>query len=243
MKNICPLIILFVLTHTAIAQHKKDTIDISFNKLKMNNLKDHESSYLVTMEKQNGDLVNSSIWTRKTKIKDDKIIITQSWRNANRKGNKKIYSVLNSSNFAPIYHKVIKGTGKISAYNFHEKRIIGADSIADNVKKDFSIDVEKLPYNWELDIEFFQLLPMKLNKTFVVEFYHPGGSWKPAYYEYKVLRKEKIVMPDGQKTDTWVVKIEYSKGNEATFWIGVKNQKMLKMKEVSQAYISNKIKL
>ena len=242
MKKVSVLILLFIVS-LSYSQVKNDTIDIDSNKLLMRNLKNQELNYLVSLEKPNGDLLNASIWTRKTEIQGEIIIISQKWRNTTKQRNKLLYSILKSKNFAPIYHKTTQGSGTVKAFNFYKHKIEGSDSIKNNTEKDFLLEFNKPAFNWELDLEFLQTLPYKLNTNFVIKFYHPGGKSNPKYYNYTVIGREKIVMTDGRKIKSWVLKINYSKNNSATFWIGAKNRQVLRVEEISGPFKAIKTKL
>lgn len=220
-----------------------DSIKTTFNKLKLQSIKESANNYLVYMEKPDGSLVNMAIWKRETKLTHDKIIIKQHWQTTDSATTRYVYSECNRGNFAPLYH-YSKWGKHIDAFDFKKQIVIGSDSIPNKRKEGFKKNYDYKPFNWELDLEVMKLLPYKFGKTFAINFYHPGSNASPSkFYEYKVLKKEYIENSFDGKTECWVLQIHYAQDDEAIFWISVKTQDVLKMVEHYRDFTRYKIKL
>lgn len=212
-----------------------DTIYLTPEKLKMDQLQEGRLEYLTYFQQPNGTLLDASIWDRKTELKKvdgvERIVITQQWKNQNKERTRSIYSICNSNNFLPIYHKASNGKEENEAYNFKSDKILGADSLENNTKSDFDLALEKPTFNWELDMEMLSVLPYAEDAVFLINFYHPGSKSEPKDYAYSVIGKEPLQMPNGASSNCWLLNIKYSAQNQATFWIDTETFKVLKMKE------------
>ncbi|MET3978588.1 hypothetical protein ABIB62_001157 [Mucilaginibacter sp. UYP25] len=148
------------------------------------------------------------------------------------------------SDFAPIYHAEKVG-GKNRAYNWDADKIKGADTVANNMNKDFSLDFTSPNFNWNLDMETFQMLPLAAGKTFAINFYD-AGIGKPDYIIYKVIGSEVIMTMDNQKVDCWKLFNESDyKGQHATetFWISKKGHEFIKEEDAFPGGYRYKVKL
>ncbi len=230
IKNIQIVIAIFI-CQISFAFQVNDTINIDSNHLQIDKLSLEQANYLVYIELPNGTMKDISIWQRETAIANNQIVIKQKWRNQDIKKTRELFSSNSLTNFEPIHHFVKNGNGDIEAFDFDGLNIKGSDSIQNNLKKDFNLDLGTKTLNWELDIGVFQTLPFQLNKTFVINFYHPGSKRSPAYYQYKVLNKENLTNANGTTSECWVLQIDYGKNNTATFWIDVQTRHLLKMEE------------
>jgi len=214
----------------------QDTLDISNPKLQINQLKEGTDNYLVYMYNSDVDtLMSTSVWKRS--VKSSKLngiktfTITQSWGNGIPKYSREVYSIVNAQDFSPIYHKTIS-RGKVEAYNFTGQKIIGADSVTGNSKKDFELVTDILPYNWELDLEMFQMLPYKKSKDLYILYYHPGGRIEPGYYKYANQGVVSLEQPKGETPiDCYKIFIEYGNKGHATFYVSTATKKVLRMEE------------
>ncbi|MBL6449594.1 hypothetical protein JMN32_25005 [Fulvivirga sp. 29W222] len=105
----------------------------------------------------------------------------------------------------------------------------------------FRLDDLNNSFNWEMDMETFSMLPFEKDKTFAVNFYHPGSKSLPEYYLYAVNRSEEIEF-NGKKYDCWVLRIDYTSGNGHTeFWIDKNTKRTMKMKEVYKDILRIKV--
>jgi hypothetical protein len=226
-----------------------DTIRLTDNRLKTSSLKPGLGQYLVYS--QNAKKTKSlyfSLWLRDVEFADrngEKVItITQHWYGNDSSSYRKIYSVNKSSDFAPVYHSEAIG-GKVKAYNWELNKITGADTLAGNLAKDFSLDFKEPNYNWNLDMETFEMLPLAANKTFVINFYDAGLS-PPEYVVYKVTGSEILATLDNSKIDCWKLYTDgYYKGKQYTqkFWISKKEHEFLKEIETYDSNYTYKVKL
>lgn len=147
------------------------------------------------------------------------------------------YEIFNSindyENFLPIYHRQ-KNKNGIVAYNWNDHKITGADSVAGNQKKGFSLNFEKPNLNWNLDMETFEMLPLAKNKVFAINFYDAGLD-PPQYIVYKVIGEDYITTyGNSAKIKCWKLFTEGEyKGQKftETFWISQKTHEVLMEKD------------
>lgn len=238
IKNTITLVCLLVLYNLSA---QIDTINIANKDLKTELLTAKKTRYLVTIKK--GDsILNLSIWERNIsfpEVNDKKVIkVDQYWKNNNPKQYREIHSLNNFKTFSPISHLVRTHDGAIEAYVFNDKAVLDDSSINENTLNDFKVKLNQPTLNWELDLEIFQTLPIEKDKTFVINFYHPGGRKEPAFYTYKIIGEDVF-----QNEVCWKMKIEYSKDSWAIFWISKNTQSVLKMEEAFKNIRREKIKL
>lgn len=232
-----------------VAAQKIDTINFGKNKLNTAALKPGLKQYLVyfQMTKQPKNLM-FFLWLRDIKKENrngqDVFTISQHWYAADTAMYRKVYSVNNAQNFAPIYHAEQIGS-KISAFNWNAQQLKGADTVAQNTKKDFKLDFAIPAFNWNLDIETFEMLPLAEGKTFAINFLD-AGSTAPKYVLYKVEGSEVLTTTDLQKVDCWILLNESeNNGNKFAqrFWISKKNKELLKEEDTFKNGYRYKVKL
>lgn len=195
-------------------------------------LKPSHNQYLVFVQRNdNPSNTMTWIWSREVRIyeKTERIEIEQKWYASDSTKYRYVFSQVRSNDFSPVYH-YSKMNNKIEAFNFHENYVIGADSIVNNEKANFKLNVEKPFLNWELDMEIFPLLELKAGKHFAINFYHPGGVRAPRLYEYKVIGEESVKTLDGN-VECWKLRIDHSEKYWAIFYISKKSREVLKMEE------------
>lgn len=224
-----------------------DTIRLADNHLVISNLKEGLHQYLVYFENpKKQKIAGHSIWSRQVGFKQheggDVIEIVQRWHSSDTAFNRYVYSLSRRQNFQPLYHYTKSARG-VEAFNFTTNRIMGADSVEANSKKDLRVDVRVATLNWELDLEVFSTLPIKKEgQRFLINFYHPGGP-APKYYEYRIIGAEKIRGADDQEIVCWKMKIDYGEGNWAIFWISKRSKEVLKMQEYFRGNYRYKVRL
>lgn len=244
-KNITLLAMLLLFGQLCL--FSQNTIKIGINDLEMNYLKEGRNQYLVYIEKPDKSIIDMSIWERKISFSkchnEDVIIIEQNWKNQDTIRQRYVYSINKRENFQSIYHYSKSGKGKIDAFNFYQDKIIGADSVMNNSKKDFLLTLKQPTLNWELDLETFRLLPFEKGKNFQINFYHPGGKSAPKFYNYNVIGEEEIKDVSGNSINCWLLKISYDENSYATYWIAKNNREVVKMVEQFNGIKRYKIKL
>ncbi|MFB6456382.1 hypothetical protein ACE38W_14010 [Chitinophaga sp. Hz27] len=211
----------------------QDTISPAHRPLNTGFLKPGLRQYLVYyevkgMEKQ----LWMSLWNRdirKTVIDNKQVFTTQQyWFNDDSTKFHESYSVNSVANFSPLYHQQRVGDD-VKAYIWSATSIKG-DTAASNKAKDFSLTFDGPNYNWNLDLETFEMLPLAAGKTFVIRFYDAGLE-PPAYVTYRVIGTEMLQTLDNRSVDCWKLYTEGSskRGNYSqTFWISRKNHECLK---------------
>jgi hypothetical protein len=231
------------------ANAQSDTIRLKDKRLITSALKPGLKQYLVyfqTTAKQK--TLGFLFWLRDIKIENrggEKVFaITQHWYGNDTNSYRQIYSVNKSADFAPVYHsETIKNITK--AYNWYPGKITGADTVPKNAQKDFLLDFKIPNFNWNLDIETFEMLPLAEGKTFVINFYDAGLD-PPAYVNYKVIGNEVIAALNNEKVDCWKL---FTEGNykgshySETYWISKKNHEFLKEEDTYEGGYRYKIKM
>lgn len=234
---------LFFASTSQLVQAQTDTIRVADNRLLMKNLKPVSRQYLVYRQKgENGTKKQLSVWQRNVEIKNNQVLINQKWFGGDTI-TRQLYSVCELQNFRPMYHYAKNFRSGVEAFNISGTKTLGADSVANNGRKDFSNTWKAPFFNWELDMETFALLPFKPGKKFVIPFYHPGSSTGPAFYTYEVIGEEKLTLGHDKPKDCWQLKINYSDKNYAVFWIDKKQKEVVKMEELYNGWHRYKILL
>jgi len=241
------LLILSFCTINVMAQ--TDTINFKNNKLKTSQLKTGLKQYLVYLQQPaQPKKLHLSIWTRDIKSEnrngEGRFVTTQKWFSMDTAQYRSVYSVNRASDFAPLYHAEAVGS-KLKAFNWYADRISGADTVAGNEQKTFALQFDQPNFNWNLDIETFEMLPLAAGKTFVLRLYD-AGLGAPKDVSYKVSGDEVITTLDNQKVDCWKLLLEGDHGEihyTQTFWISKKGHEFLMEVDEMKGMYRYKIKL
>jgi len=230
-------------------QAQNDTIRFKDKRLIMSALKPGLKQYLVYFQNpKNKQSLRFWFWLRnvqpETRNGQKMIAITQHWYGSDSTTYRYMYSLNKADDFAPVYiTQTSKNTTK--AYSWSATKVWGADTAANNAQKNFSLDLKNPSFNWELDIETFEMLPLAAGKTFVINFYDAGLT-PPEYINYKVTGSDVLATVDNQKVDCWRL---MTKGNNngttytQTFWISKKNHEFLKEEDTYNGMYRYKIKM
>ena len=247
MKKLLTIIIGCLIGLSVFAQ--TDTIRLQDKRLNTSYLKPALNQYLVYFQNpKNKHILRFWFWLRNISVenRDGKKVfaITQHWYGSDSAIYRYIYSLNNAADFAPIYHSETINN-KTKAYNWSSAKITGTDSVAQNLQKGFSLDFKLPNFNWNLDIETFEMLPLAAGKTFVINFYDAGLD-PPAYVDYKVIGNEVITTLNNDKIDCWKLFTEGdNKGNHysETYWISKKEHEFLKEEDSFNGMYRYKIKM
>lgn len=239
-----------VISFSAYAQ-KIDTIRLKDKRLNTSVLKTGLNQYLVYFQNPKKDKsLNFSFWMRSIRLQDrngEKVFtIAQHWYGSDTTGHgyRSIYSINKAADFAPLYHSETINN-KTKAYNWSADKITGADSITQNQQKGFLLDFKTPNFNWNLDIETFEMLPLAEGKTFAINFYDAGLS-APEYVNYKVTGSDVIATLNNEKVDCWKLFTEGDyKGTHysETYWISKKDHEFLKEEDSFNGTYRYKIKM
>lgn len=239
-------IILFLFV-TALSHAQIDTIYHLDSKLIKKHLKAGPNQYLVFIQRK-GDprQAFTFVWSHEVKfIKKDQrelIEIIEKSYGSDTSRVRTCYSLVEAENFLPVFHRT-KMNRVIEAYDFYADKIKGSDTVANNSKKGFVVDLKKPTLNWELDLETFPLLDFKAGKSFAISFYHPGGRTEPQLYIYKVIGEENLNVIEGGTVPCWKLRIDYDAKNYAIFYISKKGREVLRMDEDFGGGVRYKVKL
>jgi len=203
--------------------------------------------YLVFTKKAESSQSNLSLWSRTVRFQkidsQERIVTQQKWYSSDSTTNRTVYSICNADNFLPLYHYSSSPKNGIEAYDFLENKIIGSDTTQGNTKNGFSINQEGSTLNWELDLETFPLLDLRVGKEFSINFYHPGSKSIPQEYLYRVIDEERIPFANNSSVECWILKINYGEKNYAMFWISKTSREVIKMVEKYNSITRYKILL
>jgi hypothetical protein len=246
MKVIFIISLFMLFASTVSAQ--VDTVYQFDSKLIANRIKEGRFQYCMffqnkTSPKKAGTYIVDKKITFKTVNGIDAIEIIQKLYSSDTAGYNYVYSLVRRDNFNPIHHRTWRQRTGVEAYDFYENKIVGSDTVANNAKKGFELLTTHPLLNWELDLETFSILPLKKDKTFAINFYHPGSPTKPMVYNYKVIGEENVNGLEGVKIACWKLLIEYSSKQQATFFISKKTGEVIKMEEDFGSGVRYKVKL
>ncbi|NVJ69874.1 MAG: hypothetical protein HWE08_05940 [Alphaproteobacteria bacterium] len=194
------------------------------------------SQYLVYMrDTSSGKIMQMELWNRTTKLIEQEgetlVEITQDWHVADGSG-REIRSLNRVEDFSPVAQTAThQPDGTVTAFTFDGAMAKGDKSVEGNSAADFEIAMEQETLNWELDIETFALLPLEANKTFKLNFYHPGSKTPPTVYNYTVAGEETLTDMSGNALPCWLLEINYGGQGGATFWLRKDTGEMLRMEE------------
>lgn len=228
-----------------------DTVTLTGkNRLITSQLRPELNQYLVYFQtaKQNKAL-RFWFWSRniETAVRNNKkvFVITQQWYTQDTSNYRSITSVNSANDFTPLYHAETVGN-KTKAYNWTDKKIVGDDTVTNNLAKTFALDFTAPNFNWNLDIETFEMLPLAEKKSFVINFYDAGID-EPKYVLYKVTGSETLTLYNKAKVDCWKLATEGKMPNGSTysqiFWIGKKTHEFLKEEDAFDGNYRYKVKL
>ena len=243
------LSLLLLLSHTPKVFAQTDTIRVKDKRLLTSALKPGLKQYLVYFQntKDNRSL-KFWLWLRdinlETRNGEKVFTITQHWYGSDSLSYRSIYSVNKVPDFAPIYHSETIGK-KTKAFNWAADKVISADTVANNEAKNFKLDFTFANFNWNLDIETFEMLPLAEGKSFAIPFYEAGIP-APLYVLYKVTGSELITTLDGNKVDCWKLYNESDYNGHhftETYWISKKNHEFLKEEDSFGGGYRYKIKM
>jgi len=248
--------LLLLLTGRVIAQDegsstggRADTVRPGKGALPAHSLKPGLRQYLLCYQDPKNDRkLTFWYWLRDIAVQKqggkDVYVITQHWYGSDSGSYRRVYSINDAGDFAPLYHRELV-RGKLNAYDWRGDGIAGADSVEGNVRKDFRLAFDQPNYNWNLDIETFELLPLAEGKAFLINFYDAGYE-APKYVRYTVSGSERIRLLDGQETDCWLLRTEGTlKGGDysETFWISKKGHEFLKEEDHFNGMVRYKVRM
>ena len=248
-KLITFLLLILQLTGGKALFAQADTVYPGSRHLNTGSLKPGLKQYLVFHQwPQNNRMLQFQYWMRDISIekKDDVEVfaICERWYAADSNEYRTFLSLASVKDFTPLYHAAT-GNGKLAAYNWSNTGIKGADTVNGNTGKDLNLTFDRPNFNWHLDIETFEMLPLATGKTFVINFYD-AASAPPAFVTYKVTGSETLRTLDNRQVACWKLATSGSyngKSYTQTFWISKKEHELLKEVDAFDGGFRYKIKL
>ncbi|HVI46514.1 MAG TPA: hypothetical protein VM802_16680, partial [Chitinophaga sp.] len=246
--RICLLCILCIsVTQSVFAQ--TDTIDQRHHKLDTRLLKTGMRQYLVYFQfPGKPDRLDLSLWVRdigKTTVNNQPVFtVHQFWYGADSLRYSRFVSFNSVTDFSPVYHAAFRG-GRSIAYNWSATGVTAADTVEGNAAAGYKLDFDQPNYNWHLDIETFEMLPLAAGKTFLINFYDAGLD-PPKYVAYSVTGSEVLATLDNRQVDCWKLQTKGDyKGMSyvQTYWISKAGHELLKEVDEYGGLFRYKVKL
>jgi len=234
-------LLILLLTTGKVLFAQADTVYPGSQHLHTGFLKPGLNQYLVFHQwPQHNKMLLFQYWVRDISIeKKDGIevfAIREHWYTADSNQYRTFLSLGSVKDFTPLYHSA-EGNGKTAAYNWSNTSIKGTDS--------FHLAFDRPNFNWHLDIETFEMLPLATGKTFVINFYDAGLT-PPAFVTYKVTGSETLRTLDNRQVACWKLATSGSHNGKSytqTFWISKKEHELLKEEDAFDGGFRYKIKL
>ncbi|MEJ5995944.1 hypothetical protein WG904_16060 [Pedobacter sp. Du54] len=256
MKFYLYILSLILISNISFAQ-KSDTVYINPKNIKVDNLKEGKSVYLVYYkEHKEATRTMTQFWTREVKRKTDNkrniIEVYQSWEDKDSIIHT-AKSICDAQTFKPLFHESwwkVRGKILTSVYNYATKQIIinGNEALKDSSINDrqlyegFLKAADSYHLNWHLDLEVFSTLPLAFRTTYAIPFYEAGYK-EPDNIFYTVSGEDQLTGYDNEKVACWMLTHETT-GNKEKFWISKKTKEVLKLEqEVNGKMYRYKIKL
>lgn len=229
-------LLLFIFISLSSAQ--VDTVYHNNNMLQFDQMIFGKATYLVYMQGTEGKRSNFSLWKRSLSLNKKTQEINFHWLvESDPKGATwEVKTRLDANSFlakeeSSFYSKeLIKSKDMRKHFRFLKNKMISSKDTSLHNTKAFEMPYSFKPFNWQLDMETFRLLPLAAGKSFAIPFYHPGSPSKPAFHIYSVIGSETLTL-NGVNTDCWLLKTDYKNGNYGKWWINKKTHQVLKLEE------------
>ena len=242
-------LLILLLTTGKVLFAQADTVYPGSQHLHTGFLKPGLNQYLVFHQwPQHNKMLLFQYWVRDISIekKDgmEVFAIREYWYTADSNEYRTFLSLGSVKDFTPLYHSATS-SGKMAAYDWSNTGIEGSDTVSGNTRKDFHLAFDRPNFNWHLDIETFEMLPLAPGKTFVINFYDAGLT-PPAFVTYKVTGSEILRTLDNRQVACWKLETSGSyngKSYTQTFWISQKEHEFLKEEDAFDGRLRYKIKL
>ena len=243
------LLLFLQLTSEKVLFAQADTVYPGSRHLNTGFLKPGLKQYLVYHQwPQYNKMLQFQYWVRDISIeKKDGVevfAIRENWYTADSNEYRSFLSLGSVKDFTPLYHAA-SSKGKIAAYNWSTTNINGSDTVNGNTTKDFHLAFDRPNFNWHLDIETFEMLPLAMGKIFEINFYDAGLS-PPKFVTYKVTGSETLRTLDNRQVVCWMLETSGSyngKSYTQKFWISKKEHELLKEEDAFDGRFRYKIKL
>lgn len=240
LNKLIYFLMLLICGQATIAQINIDTINSQNYRLDTSLLKDANNTYLVyfTDSTKTNKIGPENLWERSVKKGkyDSKDVYKFEWKwITNNEVVKQTSNICDALTLAPISHSSIDKTPNgniVKAYKFENGFMIkDKNEINNSVNDDFKLKINIPVLNWELDIETYPLLPIKMvGQIFEISFFDVNQH-EPKYQRYEVIGEETLRIPNDKKMSCWLLKINYDDKNSAIFWLSKKNGEMIKCEE------------
>lgn len=226
-----------------------DTVRPGTGHLRTEWLRPGNKQYLVYFQRPgSASQLYLSLWIRSSRIIQQQgkqmYVMQQYWYSSDTASYRTYTSYNRMEDFSPMYHSERNQKG-VAAYNWSGQGIRGSDTVAANMRASFQLSFDLPNYNWNLDIETFEMLPLAAGKRFAIRFYDAGLDI-PKYVLYEVEGSERLITFDNRQEDCWVLLTESEfQGKKATqrFWISKRSHEFLKEEDSFNGIYRYKVKL
>lgn len=183
-----------------------------------------------------GQRIAHDIWDRTVSFeqRDGRRLlhITQRWDEVNVAPGKPSTveqdSLFDATTFTPLTQtrRVTSSDGvKSTSYRFLSDRAVGDNDFADNQDKSYSVSYQERPFNFEYDMEMFQVLPLRAGYEVSIPFFDVGIDKKADRYTFRVAGSSTIRGWDGRPADCWLLTADYNTGSiKSRWWIDKTSQ-------------------
>lgn len=167
---------------------------------------------------------------REEQVGSKQLRISQHWQTAT--ASLRLESLFEIGTLKPLTHERIRErVGKITkeGFRFLDEKVVGLEDMPDNSRSGFEIAAPQRPFNFEVDLETLQALPLSKGAEFRIPFYHPGGP-APAHYTFKVVGEETVKF-GGADLQCWIVSTDYNQPEkpQGKFWIEKRSQTVVRV--------------
>jgi hypothetical protein len=201
---------------------------------RIENLKEGSKTYIRYRIRTDGVSEPIDLQVKTLKVEEragtKELRISQHWQTATAA--LRLESLFEPKTLKPLTHERIREReGKITkeGFRFLGKRVISLETMPDNSRAGFEIAGAVTPFNFEIDLETLQSMPLEKGAEFRIPFYHPGGP-APAHYTFKVVAEE-VLRLGGASIPCWVVSTDYNAPEKplAKFWIEKGSQTVVRV--------------
>ena len=180
-------------------------------------------------EVKDGRRVARDIWDRtilfETRGGRRQLHITQRWDEVNvapgKPSSVEQDSWFEASTFRPLTQErrvTIGNDVKVTGYRFLADKAVSDNALPDNQDRFFSQSYAEVPFNFEYDMEMFQVLPLHAEYEANIPFLDVGIDKNADRYTFKVAGSDRIVGWDGTSLDCWVITSDYNSGKIKNRW-------------------------
>lgn len=243
MKGGFLLIMILSTSVLASVNAQMDTIRINGRNIKVNQLPEGISVYLVYVKMDSAaPKTHVEFWSRTVKKVNYRgtpaFEVLQSWEDKDSIIHTS-ESVNDAVSFQPLFHrKWWKKKGEQVFDPLDNKLLIDNVNISDTttspdkkaIWESFNKAAGTYYLNWNLDLEVLSVLPYRKNVTFLIPFYEYGYE-EPKELAYTVTGEDYLPVYHDKKISCWILE-HHEKGNDEKFWVSKNTNEVLQLEQI-----------